>query len=320
MAARPSGPDRVTTLPSRDELRSLRDRLPASLQFGTAGWVFPDWAGIVWHEERSEVDLERDGLHEYASHPLLTAVVLEAGEDVRASERDLRRYAGQLPDTVHCIVRVHPEVTTPRFTHASRLGGDRAGQVNPNFLEPRFFVNEIFRTYQEVFAGRLGLFLLTFPPILARSGISPFVFAERLERFLVALPAGASCAVEIREPDLLSLPYAKALAHCDIPHVFTTHPGMPSVLAQARIVPTSPELIVRIVGSTRDDADRQVGEGPFNELRYPDGQMRDQVVELLVKMRAVPTYVLVDNEAEGCAPLTIVALARQVLRQLDAFG
>jgi hypothetical protein len=44
------------------------------------------------------------------------------------------------------------------------------------------------------------------------------------------------------------------------------------------------------------------------------------VVELLVKMRGVTAYVLVHNEAEGCAPLTIVALARKTVRELERIG
>ena len=35
-------------------------------------------------------------------------------------------------------------------------------------------------------------------------------------------------------------------------------------------------------------------------------------------LRGVPTYVLVHNEAEGCAPRTIIALARMLARRLAA--
>lgn len=320
MAARSPGPDRVEVLPSREELQALRDRLPPTVQFGTSGWVYPGWADIVWHGERSAGDLERDGLTEYASHPLLTAMVLESGEEAHASERDLRRYAAQLPESVHCILHVHADVTTPRFTHAGEHGGVRAGRVNPRFLDSRFFVNEILGAYQDVFGQRLGPLLFTFPPILTRFGISPRAFAERLERFVAALPRGTACAVEIREPELLSLPYAKVLARYEVSHVFTTFPGMPSLAAQARAVPTSPELFVQIVDPTGERAGRRAALEPFDKIRFPDAQMRDMVVELLVKMRGVTAYVLVHNEAEGCAPLTIVALARKTVRELDRIG
>src|SRR2546422_11683557 len=84
------GPERV---PDREELARLRDALPATLQFGTAGWAYPDWAGIVWSDHKSRDDLERDGLIEYAAHPLLTTMYLEGGLDVQPAERDPRRHA-----------------------------------------------------------------------------------------------------------------------------------------------------------------------------------------------------------------------------------
>lgn len=292
----------------------MRERLPTTVQFGTSGWVYPGWSDIVWRGERSANDLERDGLREYAKHPLLSTMYLESGEDA-ASERDLRRYAGQLPDEVHCILQVHPDVTTPRFTR--RHGGGRGGQANPRFLDSRYFVNEILSTYRDVFGGRLGPFLFTFPPIMARSGISETAFAERLERFIHALPEGLAYAVEVREPELLTLPYAKILAAYGVSHVFTTWPGMPPLPDQARLVPTSPELIVQIVDPTGDRAKRAAELEPFDAIKHPDQSMRDDVVDLLVGMRGVPTYVLVQNEAEGSAPLTIVALARQLTRRLD---
>ena len=39
-------------------------------------------------------------------------------------------------------------------------------------------------------------------------------------------------------------------------------------------------------------------------------------IGLMDKSRGIPTYVLVHNEAEGCAPLTVLALARMLVEQL----
>ncbi len=318
MAPVPPSPDRVEERPTLEELRALRERLPPTIQFGTSGYEYPGWAGIVWHGERSAADLARDGLIEYAAHPLLSTMYLESGVDAHASERDLRLYAGQLPDALHCVLQVHPEVTTPRFLRSAdrAWSGGRAGQANPHFLDSRFFLTEILSTYQDVFGERLGPFLFTFPPTLARAGVSPEAFADRLDRFLSSLPEETACAVEVRDPDYLTLPYARTLARYEVSHVYTTWPGMPSFLDQAAAVPTSPELIVQIVEPTGDRAARAIELEPFDRIRYPDAKMRDGVVALLRAMRGVPTYVLVQNEAEGCAPLTIVALARMLADEL----
>jgi hypothetical protein len=50
---------------------------------------------------------------------------------------------------------------------------------------------------------------------------------------------------------------------------------------------------------------------PFARTSDPDPEMRDQVVPLARRAidAGIPVYVLVNNKAEGCAPLTIRALA-----------
>ncbi|MBI3178524.1 MAG: DUF72 domain-containing protein, partial [Deltaproteobacteria bacterium] len=167
----PMGAD--ARMPSRAELLRLRVNLPPTVQFGTAGWDYPDWAGLVWTDAPSQADLERDGLIEYAAHPLFTAMYLESGARAQPSERDLRRYASLLPQSMHCVFQAHPEVTTPRFTHSERaFWGGRIG-ANPHFLDARFFAHEVLPTYREVFGDRLGPFLFAFPPHLSREGIDP---------------------------------------------------------------------------------------------------------------------------------------------------
>ena len=56
------------------DARSLAARLPQGLHFGTSSWSFPGWAGIVYSARRTESELAREGLREYATHPLLTTV------------------------------------------------------------------------------------------------------------------------------------------------------------------------------------------------------------------------------------------------------
>ncbi|MFC1611657.1 DUF72 domain-containing protein [Myxococcota bacterium] len=307
-------PDKWHAPPEPGELESLRQRLPPTTQFGTCGWVYPGWEGVVWSGPRTESDLERAGLIEYSEHPLLTTMYLESGPDASASDRELRRYAAQLPPEIHCILQVHPEVTTARFTHrnVSGIANGRGGQFNPHFLDSRFFLNEILHIYQGAFGERLGPFLFTFPPTLGRAGISPEAFAERLEKFLSELPDDLVSAIEVREPEYLTLAYARTLAMYGASHVFTTWPGMPPLEEQARAVPTSPEVMIQVVDPSGRKSRRERLQ-PFDQIQAADPKMRQAVVDLLQASRGLPTYVLVHNEAEGCAPLTILALARMLL-------
>jgi uncharacterized protein YecE (DUF72 family) len=302
------------------ELAALRQVLPPMVQFGTCGWVFPGWEGLVWSEARTEADLERDGLVEYAAHPLLTTVYIEPGPDVETSAHKLRRYAAQLPPSMHCVLQVHPALTTPRFTRAGEQVLGPAGQVNPHFLDSRFFLTEVLPGYQDAFGDRLGPFLLVFPPELGRAGISADAFSARLERFLAALPAEVACAIEPREPALLTPAYARLLALYGTSHVFTTWPGMPPLLEQAKAVPTSPEVMIHLVDPTGKGRERRERLAPFSTLRAVDPRIREQVVALMKANLGIPTYVLVHNEAEGSAPLTIVALARLLAQTLCRSG
>ena len=56
------------------EAEAIAAKLPRDVFFGTSSWSFPGWAGIVYAHKRSESSLARDGLIEYAQHPLLRTV------------------------------------------------------------------------------------------------------------------------------------------------------------------------------------------------------------------------------------------------------
>ena len=55
-------------------LRTTASRLSPLIRFGTSSWAFPGWHRIVYSTARSESWLSREGLREYARHPLLRTV------------------------------------------------------------------------------------------------------------------------------------------------------------------------------------------------------------------------------------------------------
>jgi hypothetical protein len=60
--------------------------------------------------------------------------------------------------------------------------------------------------------------------------------------------------------------------------------------------------------------ERREALAPFTRLTDQDDEMRSQVVSLVRTAvdAAIPVSVLVNNKAEGCAPLTIRALAEML--------
>jgi hypothetical protein len=61
-------------------------------------------------------------------------------------------------------------------------------------------------------------------------------------------------------------------------------------------------------GMVYDEA--KAGYAPFTLLKEPDPVGRDAVVEVIRGAKA--GWVVVNNKAEGCAPLSIVALAERL--------
>jgi uncharacterized protein YecE (DUF72 family) len=168
--------------------------------------------------------------------------------------------------------------------------------------------------FLEVFRDHTGPFVIQFPPAPREATPEAALFAERLDRFLEALPRNIRYAVELRDPSLLTPEYRSVLAARGAAHVYNYATAMPMPAEQARAVPieTAPFAMIRLLlrPGTRYD-DRREEFLPFDRLVEPDERMRRQVVSLI--RRAVGTgrevYVLVNNKAEGCSPLTIRALA-----------
>ncbi|MGA8893391.1 MAG: DUF72 domain-containing protein, partial [Anaeromyxobacteraceae bacterium] len=128
---------------------------------------------------------------------------------------------------------------------------------------------------------------------------------------------GAPCAVEIRNAELLVPAYAAALSGAGASHGFTVHPSMPSLVAQAELLPpeAQPSLVVRwMLGHGRGYEEARELYAPFDRLAAPDPGARASIVELV--RRAVrggrEGMVIVNNKAEGCSPLSVIELARAI--------
>lgn len=293
--------------------RAIAARLPENVRFGTSSWSFPDWAGIVYSRVASESQLAREGLREYARHPLLTTVGIDRSYYAPIPASDLARYAEQLPPGFPCSAKAPEAVTSA--ARPSRSGG-RAGEANPDFLNPRLFADEILGPFRDVFRDHAGPFLLQFPPAPRSLRMEPPAFAEKLEQFLAELPADFQYAVELRDPALLTAEYRRALAAHGAAHVYNYVTAMPMPARQVEAIPVTAAsfAVIRLLlppGTTYGE--RRLLK-PFSRLADPDEEMRRQVVSIIraASDARIPVSVLVNNKAEGCSPLTIRALAEML--------
>jgi uncharacterized protein YecE (DUF72 family) len=299
-------------------LRETAARLPAFVRLGTSSWSFPGWRGIVYASERTTAALARDGLREYARHPLLTTVGIDRSYYSPIPDEDFHRYADQLPAGFPCCCKAPARVTSPVLPERG------SSEPNPGFLSPDAFVEDLLDPVSRAFSGHGGPFILQFPPMLRRAALPASDFVDGLDRFLDALPKDFCYAVELRDRALLTGPYVRVLARHGVAHVYNSWTAMPPPGEQAAALPVEemPFLVIRWLmkpGTTYED--QRAAFLPFDRLCAPDERMRNQVVDLVARAvaRAIPAYVLVNNKAEGSSPLTIEALARR-LAELRAGG
>jgi len=294
-------------------------KLPPGVHFGTSSWSFPGWRGLVYSTGGATAALARDGLREYAAHPLLTTVGIDRSYYAPIPDEDLQRYASQVPSGFRACLKAPSSVTSA----ATFDPGARTRSVpNPTFMSAARLVEELLEPCARAFAGHTGPFVLEFPPAPRQVPISTAEFIERLDAMLGELPREFDYAVELRERSLLTPEYRRVLARHGAAHVYNYWSFMPMPGDQAAIVPPedAPFTVVRLLlkPGTRYDDQREAFL-PFKRIVERDDRMRVQVARLVRRAAAHRrrAYVLVNNKAEGCAPLTVRALAELVAQGTD---
>jgi uncharacterized protein YecE (DUF72 family) len=294
------------------EARAIADRLPADLFFGTSSWSFPGWAGIVYSRERTTSELARNGLREYAQHPLLRTVGIDRSYYAPIPVEDLRSYADQLPGGFPCCIKAPAGVTAltlgPRGGHAD---------TNPDFLSVDRLVDDLLAPLSLAFRAHTGPIILEFPPFGRGRRLEPAAFHERLDRFLERLPKDFAYAIELRDRALLTPGYRALVGKHGVAHTYNYWSAMPMPAEQADTVAPedAPFSVIRLLlkpGTWYED--QREAFRPFNRIVEPDPGMREQVAAIAGRAlkRQKRVFILVNNKAEGSSPLTVLALARRM--------
>ncbi len=315
----PTDPSAEAVARVHDEARTISADVPPDIRFGTSSWSFPGWKGIVYSGNVNATTLAREGLRQYARHPLLRTVGIDRSYYAPVPIEDLRRYAEQVPPGFLACAKAPASVTS---TTVGPLGSDAP---NPDFMSVPRLTEEQLLPFNVAFHDHTGPFILEFPPFGRYSSMQPPQFLERLDRFLEALPKEFQYAVELRDQRLLTREYRDILVRHGIGHTYNYWSAMPTLLNQARVVPPGdvPFVIVRLLlrpGTWYEDQRERFR--PFNRLAAPDESMRIEVVDLadraLTSGRKV--WVLVNNKAEGSSPLSIMELAKRVAARRKAIN
>lgn len=283
------------------------------VRFGTSTWTYEGWQGQVYRRNYTKTAFTRECLGEfcqylYRGQPLFRTVGNDATFYRPPSANQLTRYLSQIPEDFHMCFKVWEELTIPAYAKHARYG-PRAGQVNPNFLNADAFNKLVLQPYRDAqFGPHTGPFLFEFQ----RHGMTA-EFIGKLDRFFSRLPNDFRYAVEIRNAGLLGQRYKDMLKAHGIAHVYNHWCYMPPLAEQHERMEafTAPFTVLRLLTPLKMtyEAAKKRAE-PYDKIVGELPEMRQDAIRLIRQSRneGRSSYVLVNNRAEGNAPLTIQAL------------
>jgi len=308
-------------------LTALAGRLPPNLYFGTSSWSYPGWHGLVYDGQYTESLLSRKGLRACGQHPLLRAAGIDRGFYGPIPLADYLSYASQVPEGFRFLVKAPASVCD-----AWLRGPDGAGRLaNAAFLDAEIAIRDFIVPATGGLGQRCGPLLFQLSPLQSVADDGPAFFA-RLDAFLAALPPldpsltpHACYAVEMRDPALLTPRYIRLLRERGVRFCLAARDRLPPVSRQAHAQTLMDDgapgpLVLRwMLREGRSYAMAERAYMPFDKLVDPDDPTRDAIADVVAgTLRAgQPAYVIVSNNAEGCAPLSIARLAEAIANPLE---
>lgn len=325
------GDTAVAPADSDETLQRLGRRLPPSIFLGTSSWSFPGWERIVYGGTYTEAQLARAGLAAYAQHPLLRAVGIDRGFYQPLARAQFEQYARQVPEHFRFLVKA-PALISDAVLRAER--GEPAAD-NPSFLDAPLAGERFVEPALRGLGGHAGPLVFQLSPLprhMTADGAHALI--DRIGAFLSALPrtidgAAPIYAVESRNAELLTPRFVRMLHEAGARLCVGIHAQMPAAARQAaalRAMDAPAEegddwtlkgpLVVRWslhAGLRYEEAKNRYA--PFHRLLDADLITRGTLAHLAhVAIRSgEPAFIIANNKAEGCAPLTCIELATAIV-------
>ncbi|MFC4297229.1 DUF72 domain-containing protein [Castellaniella hirudinis] len=320
-AARRNAP-KVRPASSMEDWLGPAQRLPASLRFGVSTWSYPGWDGLIWDGEYDPGTLSKHGLGAYHRHPLLRTVCVDRTFWRPLTVAQYAAYAGQVDDDFRFVVKC------PALVTDAQVRGDegKALKANPDFLDPRLAVEHFVQPTLAGLGAKLGVLVFQLSPLSLHWLGRPAALLEGLERMLAAVRQALAespaviVAVEVRDPELLSQALVDTLQAQGATFCLGLHGKMPPIQDQLPMLralwpgPLVCRWTLNRVFGAYGYADAQKKHAPFDAIVSEDLHTRAALARTIQGITGAgqPAYVIVSNDAEGCAPLSIQRLAQAV--------
>lgn len=298
---------------------ALAAALSPHIHLGTSTWSYPGWQGLVWAGRHGEATLSKTGLTAYAAHPLLRAVGIDRGFYRPLAASEFERHAQQVPAGFRFTVKA-PSLVTDALV---RSEDGRGQQLNPLFLDEATALRDFIEPAYEGLGSTIGALVFQLSPLpgplLARMN-EPM---DRLHALLLALPrppAGV-LAVEVRDTAWLTPDFAALLRDAGARYCLGLHPKLPPLQEQLPLLRAMwPGPLVARWNLNRlhgpfgyEEAEKRYGE--FDQMLDPDPETRAELARIIRGTAGAgeDAFVTISNLAEGSAPLSVRALAQEIL-------
>ena len=306
----------------------LAAALPRLTHLGTSSWTFPGWKGLVWDGDYSDALLSKSGLAAYAQHPLFSTVSLDRAFYRPLTALQYAGYAAQVGDGFRFSVKAPALVTDATVRDES----GRATQPNTAFLNPELALQEFVQPAMQGLGLKLGALVFQISPLPSALLADMPTLLQRLATLLQALPSlealrqaapDAVVAVEVRDPQWLTPEFAAVLRAAGATYCLGLHAKMPPIEGQLPMLRALwPGPLVCRWNLHRSHGAYGYKDAvkmylPFDRLVDEDLQTRSTLARVInaATKAGHPVYATLNNKAEGSAPLSVAALAREIVDQ-----
>lgn len=322
-------------MPPDSKLSELVSAIPRTIRLGTSSWAFPGWRGIVYSASSGSRRLAQEGLAAYSANPLLRTVGLDRNFYRPLTRRQFEAFAKQVPEDFRFLVKAPRNITDPYV----RAENGRAKGQNPHFLNAELAASHFLRPAVMGLGEKTGPLVFQFSPFqrsVMRQETERTRIVEAIARFFAELqdlnPSGRLLCAEFRNYELVTPRMLTQLRSLGVVYVMGIHPTMPGVRRQIEAVKFYE------TGNRTLEGDWQIRHpvvirwslaahqffdvarrhwAPFDRIQSPDPVTRSLLASVLVRAARsdCESYMVANNKAEGCAPITMRSVAEHVFEQ-----
>ncbi len=287
---------------------------------GTSSWKYEGWLNQLYtparYEYRGKVAktrFERDCLQEYAE--VFKTVCVDGAYYNFPRVEYLQKLSDAVPDDFRFGFKVTDSITIKKFPNMARFGA-KAGQSNPNYLNPELFESAFLKPCETI-RSKIGVLMFEFSRFWPSDYAHGRDFIDDLNKFLNDVPMDWPYAIELRNHKWLTPEYFDCLNRHGITHVFNSWDAMPSV-AEQMAMPGSRTNSKLYAARFLLKPGRRYEEAvktfkPYDKVKEVNMEARTAGKALIAEkksMNAGQIFIYVNNRLEGNALETIYQMIR----------